>query len=137
MPYFLYIFSLSLLAYFLPVQALKAQTINLEEDPAIRRLLDVKKANNTSKDKVVRAWSVQILTSRDKYEVLQKMQEARSYFKNESNVKIDWTYEQPYYRLNAGAFYTKLEAAGLLYKIAKYYPNAYLFKNMQVKPSDF
>ena len=136
MQYFFFILFSSVLALF-SFNNIQAQVIQVEEETAIRRLLDIKKSNNTKPDRVIRAWSIQILTSRDKYQVLQKMQEARAYFKDQSNVKIDWTYEQPYYRLNAGAFYTKLEAAGLLYQIAKYYPEAYLFKNMNVKPEDF
>jgi hypothetical protein len=111
--------------------------INVQEETGIRYLLDSRKSANFKENRTLRAWSVQIMTSRDKYEVLQKLQEVRSLFRDDLNVKVDWTYEQPYYRLNAGAFYTKLEAAALLYKVIQRYPSAYIFKNNQVKPTDF
>ena len=113
-----------------------AAQFSVQEDSGVRRLLDQRKGTNFKDDRTLRAWSVQIMISRDKYEVLQKMQEVRSLFRDDL-VKIDWTYEQPYYRLNAGAFYTKMECAALLYRVMQRYPDAYIFKNNKVKPEDF
>lgn len=113
-----------------------AAQFSVQEDSGVRRLLDQRKGVNFKDDRTLRAWSVQIMISRDKYEVLQKMQEVRSLFRDDL-VKIDWTYEQPYYRLNAGAFYTKMECAALLYRVMQRYPDAYIFKNNKVKPEDF
>ncbi|MCP4437918.1 MAG: sporulation protein [Aureispira sp.] len=108
--------------------------VHISEDAGIRSMLDHRKSLNFQKDRVIKAWSVQILVTRDKYLVNQKKEEVKKSFRG---LNIDWSYEEPYYRLNVGAFYTKIEAAGLLYKLLKNYPGAYIFKNNQVKPADF
>jgi hypothetical protein len=125
------------LLVFVAVQLAAQGTIVLQEDAGVRRLLDIRRSNNFKKDRTLRAWSVQIMISRDKYEVVQKTQEVRSIFRDDVNLKIDWSYEQPYYRINAGAFYTKMECASLLYRLMQRYPDAYIFKNDKVKPTDF
>jgi hypothetical protein len=118
-------------------QSIVAQGISVQEDPAVRSLMDSRKYSNFKKDRTFRAWSVQVAVARDKYEILQKMQEVRAMFRDEIGIKIDWTYEEPYYRLNAGAYFLKLEANALLMRITQKYPDAYLFKNSQVKATDF
>jgi hypothetical protein len=112
---------------------LSAQCTLVEED-AIRLMMDSRKELNFKKDRNVKAWSIQIHVTRDKYEIIQKKEE---FSKNYKELKIDWTYEQPNYRLNVGAFYTKLEATIAMHKFIDKYPDAYVFKNHQVKPSDF
>jgi hypothetical protein len=114
---------------------LSAQTgIYIIEEDAIRQMMDSRKELNFKKDRNIKAWSIQIMVTRDKYEVVEKKDEFnRSY----DEFKVDWSYEQPYYRLNVGAFYTKLEATMVLNKFIEKYPDAYVFKNDQAKPSDF
>ncbi len=99
-------------------------------------MLDLRKEMNFKKDRYIKAWSVQIMVSRDKYEVLEKKDAFLDDFKKE-NFKVEWTYEQPNYKLNVGAYYTKLEATITLHKIIEKYPDAYVFKNNQAKASDF
>lgn len=108
--------------------------IFIEEDENIRRMLDMRKELNFKKDRFVRAWSIQLLVTRDKFLVNQKKDE---FSKQYRDIHLDWEYEQPYYRLNVGAFYTKLEATMALHKFIEKYPDAYVFKNSQAKPSDF
>lgn len=109
-------------------------SVFVEEDNDVRRMLDIRKELNFRKDRYVRAWSIQLLVSRDKFLVNQKKDE---FSKSYRDIRIDWEYEQPYYRLNVGAFYTKLEATMMLHRFIEKYPDAYVFKNSQAKPSDF
>ena len=109
-------------------------SVFVEEDNDVRRMLDIRKELNFRKDRYVRAWSIQLLVSRDKFLVNQKKDE---FSKSYGDIRIDWEYEQPYYRLNVGAFYTKLEAALMIHRFIEKYPDAYVFKNSQAKPSDF
>jgi hypothetical protein len=108
--------------------------ITVTEDAGIRNLMDRRKELNFKKDRYIKAWSIQIMVSRDKYEVLEKKE---AFEKEYDDYKVDWTYEQPNYKLNVGAYYTKLEATMAMHKLLEDYPDAYVFKNNQAKPSDF
>jgi hypothetical protein len=108
--------------------------ITVTEDAGIRNLMDRRKELNFKKDRYIKAWSIQIMVSRDKYEVLEKKE---AFEKEYDDYKVDWTYEQPNYKLNVGAYYTKLEATMAMHKLLEDYPDAYVFKNNQAKASDF
>ena len=115
--------------------SLHAQSnINIVEDNGIRLLMDSRKELNFKKERRIKAWSVQLLVTRDKFQVLEALEEVKKEFKD---YKSDWTYEQPYYKLNVGAYYTKLEATIVMHKFIKEYPDAYVFKNNQAKASEF
>jgi hypothetical protein len=120
------------LAWSLNSQA-QLRNIQVVEDYGIRRLLDQRKSLNFNKQRSIRVWSVQLMISRDKYTITETLSRFRAQF---PEVKADWSYDQPYYKLNAGAFFTKLEATSLLHKLKKQYPEAFLYKNPQAKPSD-
>ena len=89
-----------------------------------------RKTLNFNKNRKIKAWSIQLFTSRDKYNATERY----SIIKRELvhlDADIDWYYENPYYRIYIGSFYTKLEAASLLHKVIEFYPNAYIFKNAE------
>lgn len=109
--------------------------LHVVEEHSIRQLLDHKKSLNFQKDRKIKVWSVQLLLSRDKYLATQQVTEIRKVIQHTTN-KVDWTYEAPYYRIYAGGFYTKLEAATLLNRLLESYPDAIVFKNSAAKPSD-
>lgn len=109
--------------------------VHVTEESSIRQILDHRKSLNFQRDRHIKVWSVQLFLTRDKYLATQKVSEIKrrtKYLRSE----IDWFYEAPYYRIYAGGFYTKLEAASLLSKVADTYPDAILFKNTEAKPSD-
>ena len=111
----------------------QAQKVDLVEEYGITRLLDQRRALNFDKERNIRVWSVQLVISRDKYHVTETLSRFKAQF---PEYKADWSYTQPYYKLNAGAFYTKLEATCLLHKLRKAYPEAFLYKNNQAKSAD-
>ena len=108
--------------------------ITVSEDDGIRQMMDRRKELNFKKGRHIKAWSIQIMVSRDKYEVLEKKEEFEKEFED---FKVEWTYEQPNYKLNVGAYYTKLEATIAMHKLLKDFPDAYVFKNNQAKASEF
>jgi hypothetical protein len=108
--------------------------IYIEEEDAVRRMMDIRKELNFREDRYVKAWSIQLLVTRDKYLANKSKAEFSKKFRD---LKADWQYEQPYYRLNVGAFYTKLEATMALHQLIDEYPDAYIFKNSQAKTTDF
>lgn len=115
------------------VQAQRGE-IYTDEESGIRAMLDHRKSLNFQKNRTVKAWSVQIMVTRDKYEANQKKYEVQRRY---PEYQVDWFYEEPYYRLNVGAFYTKIEAAGLQSRLVTFYPDAYIFKNHRAKTTDF
>lgn len=110
-------------------------TVHIDEESSIRQLMDHRKALNFESKRKIKAWSVQVFMSHDKYEAVKKTEQVKNQFKH-LNESIDWFYSDPYYRLYTGCFYTKIEAASLLHQISESYPNAIIFKNSEVKPSD-
>jgi hypothetical protein len=106
----------------------------VSEAPGIRQMMDVRKELNFKKDRYIKAWSIQIMVSRDKYEVLEKKE---AFEKEYEDFAVEWTYEQPNYKLNVGAFFTKLEATIAMHKLSEDFPDAYVFKNNQAKTSEF
>jgi hypothetical protein len=113
---------------------LAAAQIVVNEDSGIRSMMDKRKELNFKKDRYIKAWSIQIMVSRDKYEVLKKKE---AFEKEYEDFVVEWTYEQPNYKLNVGAYYTKLEATIAMHKLSEDFPDAYVFKNNQAKASEF
>jgi len=111
-----------------------AAQVVVSEAPGIRYMMDVRKELNFKKDRYIKAWSIQIMVSRDKYEVLEKKE---AFERDYEDFVVEWTYEQPNYKLNVGAFYTKLEATIVMHKLSEDFPGAYVFKNNQAKASEF
>lgn len=108
--------------------------ITLNEEPAVRELQDRRKAVQFDKKRRLTAWSVQVLVTRERHIADQKKAEINRRY---SDLHADWEYDYPYYRVNMGAYFTKLDAEGLLYKLKRHYPQAYIIKNKNIKPADF
>lgn len=109
--------------------------LHVVEENSIRQLLDHRKALNFQKERKLQVWSVQVYLSRDKYAATQKVTEIKK-TTMDITTKVDWFYEAPYYRIYAGGFYTKLEAATLLNQLVTQFPDAIVFKNTEAKPAD-
>lgn len=133
--------TLSLLPLLLLVTVLQGQVsqvnrgdLRLNESQSISELQDLRKMANRQKNRTVTAWSVQLLVTRDRYEVIGQEADFKRRYRE---MHVNWEYDNPYYRLTAGAFFRKVEAAALLHEISELYPNAYIVKNNSVKPTDF
>lgn len=109
--------------------------LHITEAFSIRTLLDHRKSLNFQKERKLKAWSVQLLLSRDKYLATRKVVEVKKSTRYITS-KVDWFYQAPYYRIYAGAFYTKLEAATLLNLLIEQFPDAIVFKNTEARPTD-
>jgi hypothetical protein len=124
-----------LLMFFFHSVCCNAQSnISLTEDSRVKQMLDSRKELNFKKNRLIKAWSIQLFVTRDKYVVIEKQEEIIDKFKD---VNIDWSYEQPFYRLESGAYYTKLDATMALEKFKKLYPEAFVIKKSNAKASDF
>ena len=124
---------LSLALFVLGLGHLGAQNIRIQEEFGITRMLEQRKKLNFDKDRTIKVWSVQVMIAREKYRIMERKADIERRF---ADLGVEWSYEQPYYKLNAGAFFSKLEAASLLAHLINIYPEAYIFKNGQAKPED-
>jgi hypothetical protein len=106
--------------------------ISVVQTQDIIDLVDQHKAQNKAK-KTISGWSVQLLASSERA----KVTELKGVFLNTyPNVKVDWDYSAPYYKLKAGAYLTKMEATRLLYRIKNQFPDAYVVRNSNLSPVD-
>ncbi|MEM7105320.1 MAG: SPOR domain-containing protein [Bacteroidota bacterium] len=105
--------------------------ISVTEDPGIQSLV-TKHAEANKAKQFINGWRVQLVATSDRNKV---MEMKTQFLKRYPRISIDWNYSAPYYRLKAGAFLTKLEAANLKYRIRFDYPDAYITKD-NVRPSD-
>jgi hypothetical protein len=106
--------------------------INIVQSADIIDLVNQDKAVNKSVTKVS-GWSVQLLASNERA----KVTDLKALFLNTyTNIKVDWDYEAPYYKLKAGAFLTKKEASRLLFQIRNNFPDAYVVRNNNIAPID-
>ncbi len=111
---------------------LNAQNIQIKEDPIIGQMMDrftaINKATTT-----IEGWRVQVLATPDR----QQLESARQVFQYKyPNIPIDWVHANPWYKLYAGAFATKLDAMRLQYLLKRDYPSAYLVRDNTVRPVD-
>lgn len=96
--------------------------INIVQDADIEAALNRHKQLNKSIEKMD-GWCVMITSSTDRAKVTDvKAQFLRDF----GDVPIDWIYERPFFKLQAGAYNTKMEASELLTLIKAQYPSAYI-----------
>lgn len=96
--------------------------INIVQDANIEAAVQRHKEINQSTKKI-KGWCVMISSSTDRTKMMNtKTQFLRDY----SYIPTEWIYERPYFKLRAGAYNTKMEAAGLLKSIKELYPSAYI-----------
>jgi hypothetical protein len=95
--------------------------ININQDATLEVALERHKQINRNTTKVD-GWTVMIMSSTDRT----KVTDAKAIFlRTFPTVPVDWEYTRPFFKLSAGAFATKLEAASLLARIKAQYPSAY------------
>lgn len=109
-----------------------SQNIQIKEDPLVTQMLDRFTSINKSKMSV-EGWRIQVLATTDR----QRMESARQVFQYKyPNIPVNWEHSNPYFKLRAGAFATKLEALRLQYLLKRDYPSTLLVKDNTVKPSE-
>ncbi|NJB85897.1 hypothetical protein GGR26_001665 [Lewinella marina] len=114
-----------LLALFLTTATASAQRmLAITPDPDVSRVLDLFAAVCERNDKID-GWRVQLLATTDR----QKLETTEREFKvNYPSVTVDWVHNKPYYKLRAGAFFTRQEAERLRQRLSREYEGVYLVK---------
>ena len=101
---------ITILAFIAQFAFAQQGVINIVQDADIEAALSRHKQLNKSIEKMD-GWCVMITSSTDRAKVTDvKTQFLRDF----SNIPIDWVYERPFFKLQAGAYNTKMEASELL-----------------------
>lgn len=79
-------------------------------------------------DEEVQGWSILVALNRDRRKIDSILREFKSRYP-EFGQDIEWTFENPYYKLIIGAFEERNDALPLLEKIRKKYSGAFEVKN--------
>ncbi len=109
-----------------------AQNITINENAEITRVMDQYAANNRMTE-FVPGWRIQILATTDRV----KMEKVKADFlRMYPYIPIDWVHSSPYYKLLAGAFSSKLEAARILHTVKKDYPSAFPAQDKKIRPGE-
>lgn len=110
----------------------QAQNITINEDPNISSMMSRMVQLNWLQENVD-GWRIQILATTDRI----KMEDVkREFLGRYPNIPINWVHSKPYYKLQAGAFATKLEAIRLLHELKQTYPSAYPAKDQNINPRE-
>jgi len=109
-----------------------AQNITVTEASDVQILMDRYTADNRMNE-YVDGWRIQVLSSTDR----RKIEEMKTSFTQKfPNISIISQHTPPYYKIKIGAFATKLDAMGLLYKIKQEVPGAYPTKDGKIRPAE-
>lgn len=116
-----------LLLLFLPaVTVLRAQRmVAITPDEDVDRVLNLFSDVNEREDKV-EGWRVQLLATTDRQQLETTERKFRADY---PSVSVDWVHNKPYYKLRAGAFFTRQEAERLRQNLSEEYEGVYLVKD--------
>lgn len=99
----------------------------IKEDPNVTRIMQNFENSNKSPEKTMNGWRVQISASVDRKQIeITKKQFQRDF----PQYPITSSYDNPYYKLKAGAFSHQNKAEAALANIKSKYKNAYLTRDI-------
>ncbi|HMQ91002.1 MAG: SPOR domain-containing protein [Lewinellaceae bacterium] len=109
-----------------------AQNIQYVEEPLITEMME--KFVTLNKSKVfLQGWRIQIMATPDR----QKVEAAKATFRYRyPNIPVDWVHDKPWYKLQAGAFASKLEALRLKNILSQEYSGLYPVQDDRVTPQE-
>lgn len=106
--------------------------ISIKEDDNIANMMEAFAAQNKAKS-FVDGWRVQIIATPDR----QRLETVKQSFQYRyPSIPVTWVHVKPYYKLQAGAFTSKLEALRLKYILEQEYKGIYLVKDDAIKPQE-
>lgn len=110
---------------------LPGQNININEPPAVAAMMDKFEARSRAKPEV-EGWRIQLIATTDRQKVEDEKRRFQSLY---PNIRADWVHSKPYYKLQAGAFATRLEALRMLKYLRRDFPGAYPAMD-KIKPEE-
>ncbi len=116
---------LALFALFFATAAAAQRNLIVTPDPDVSRVLNLFAEVNETEEEV-EGWRVQILATTDRQQLEQTETQFRASY---PSVPVDWVHNTPYYKLRAGAFFTRQEADRLRHSLSREFEGVYLVKD--------
>lgn len=114
------VLKISLFVFLLIGSQAAAQSIVLDEEPAITDMMDKFKSEGQLSDQI-RGWRIQIMTTDDR----RKMEASRAKFtRMYPDTDIQWEHVRPYYKVKVGAWEDKRSLQVFLLEIKNDFPSA-------------
>jgi hypothetical protein len=120
--------SIFLFCSLLACWALNGQSVKVNMDPILKEMTTQYAASNKAQASES-GWRVQILATTDRQRLESVQQSFRYHY---PNIPVDWEHNPPYYKLQAGAFSTKLDALRLKFILSKEYEGLYLVRDESI-----
>ena len=117
----MYIKSLIIILLVFIFSGIKAQSIFVNEEPAITESYNNFLRWNKEKD-YINGWRIQIINTDDRRKMERAISNFRYHFPYIKNVT--WEQVSPYYRVKVSGFSSKLKAQAFLDEVKKYFPSA-------------
>jgi len=114
------------------LQSLFAQSVQVKLDGVLGEMVDQYTIQNKVTNSVP-GWRVQVLATTDRQRLESVQQSFRYHY---PNVPVDWQHSRPYYKLQAGAFSTKLDALRLKYILGREYEGLYLVRDESINKQE-
>ncbi len=109
-----------------------AQNVSIQEEPAIRQMMNAFISNNKMKG-TVEGWRIEILATTSRQEMEREMESFKNLY---PELSIDWVHANPYFKLRVGAFASKMEATRMLQALKADYPSAYRVIDNKMRPEE-
>lgn len=110
---------------------LAAQDIIVREASPIGAMMEAFKSQNRS-GLTIPGWRIQLLATTDREKVeFEKIKFSTKY----PDIRVDWVHSKPYYKLQAGAYASRMETYRMLHRIKEDFPGAYPAAD-QLKPEE-
>ena len=106
--------------------------ITINETGVIGAMMQSFEQNN--RDSRHNGWRVQLLATTDRQRLDREFQSFRFSY---PNIPVDWRHDRPYYKLQAGAFRTRIEAERLKYLLGRDYDGLYLVQDDNITSREF
>lgn len=111
---------LLLLGLFLKPE-IRSQQVIINEDPAIRQLMDHYVQWNKEEESV-EGWRIQIINTDDRRKMEKALNDFRNFFPQIQYAK--WKQVSPYYKVIVGAYESKLDALAFLEEVKMHFSSA-------------
>lgn len=106
--------------------------VTINEPLEIKNVMDAYKTKSNDRN-YLDGWRIQIINTDDR----RQMESARSLFGSRyPYLKMTWEHEQPYYKVQVGAYQTKLELEAFLRELKDDFPRAIPIRD-RIRKSEF
>lgn len=92
--------------------------INIKEEPAITRLMQVYKGKS-AQNPITKAWRIQITATSNRREMENAYQKFERLY---PHINYEWEHNPPYYQVKVGAFEKKEDLEAILLQLKKEFP---------------